>query len=81
MGRHRIVKKKMPSTDEIIQHFVDSRSNPVYKGGTKIFEGDIFYSDISYYIHNVLKAKGPWATNMFMDVCNGLRARKFWVHS
>ena len=81
MGGHRIVKKKMPSSDEIVQHFVDSRHNPFMTKSKKMIYGDVFYSDISHYIHNVLGMKHSQATKTFMAVCDGLRAKNYWVHS
>jgi hypothetical protein len=79
MGRHRIVKKKIPSVAETIQLFVDNRKYDV--PGPRGITGDVFYSDIYNYVRDELKLKGPLASNMFCAVCDGLRERKFWVHS
>jgi hypothetical protein len=73
------VKKNIPTSKEIIQLFVDNRKYDV--PGPRGIVGDVFYSDISSYLKDELKLKGIVLIAMFQAVCNGLRERKFWVHS
>jgi hypothetical protein len=73
--------KKTPTSEEVIQYFVDSYKRPISTAPDKvIYEGDVFYSDITYHIKHVLKMKDQ-GFKMFSAVCDGLRARKYWVHS
>jgi len=73
------MKKNIPTVTDTVELFYNNRkyNEPTPKG----IIGDVFYSDIYIYLKDELKLKGPVASNMFQSVCNGLRERKFWVHS
>jgi hypothetical protein len=75
------MKRVIPSVEEIVQSFVDNRTQPIIVDGKVKYQGDVFYSDISYLVRTVYKLKHGKAEIMFQQICAGLRAKNFWVHS
>jgi len=73
--------KNIPSVDEIVQHFVKTRTMPYKTLAGLMYEGDIFYDDIQFYLKNVLKIKTLARERIFKEVCEKLRSRRFWIHS
>jgi hypothetical protein len=70
----------MSKEDELIQDFINCRANCI-SAKNRMYAGDVFYSDISYFVKITLKLKGLQATKMFMKVCDTLRDKNYWVHS
>jgi len=74
--------KNIPSVDEIVQHFVETRTKPFKTLSGLMYEGDVFYSDIYTYLKNVVKIKNTYVLRaVYKDVCDKLRDKHFFIHS
>lgn len=75
------MRKNQVVLNDVVQHFVDTRTKPFKTMAGFMYEGSIFYSDIYSYLKNVSKLKGIALRVSYSYVCDKLVEKHFLIHS